>query len=130
MSIVDETNTQNLKVDMLGAGTMKAGSDGEILCRTINDLTVISNMSQGFYSSDVEGLPYPDEGTSPFPWKVVYDEKKSTITVRSAKKVIASKKYPPSFSKALIENIYKHLKKGIEHINKESNNQAGGVEDE
>ncbi len=117
LSIVDEDEKQILKVDMLGANIMKAGTDGELLCRTINDLTVIANMSREIYSIDADDLPYPDEGLSPFPWKVVYDEKKSSITVRSAKKVIANRQYPASFAIETILEIFECLTKGIDILN-------------
>ncbi len=117
LSIIDENDLQILKVDMLSSNTMKAGTDGEILCRTINDLTVISNFSRGEYSFDDEALPYSGEGISPLPWVVNYDEKKATITVKSAKKVIANRKFPPSIAEDTIREIYECLKKGIDSIN-------------
>lgn len=44
LEVYDETiiDKQILKIDMLKANTMKAGSNGDILCRSLNNLNIIT----------------------------------------------------------------------------------------
>lgn len=86
LSILDQEDKQVLKVDRLRENTLKAGNNGDILCRIMNDLQVIANFQFEKYEIDDETLLYPDKGLSPFPWSLLYDEKKRRITVKSLKK--------------------------------------------
>ncbi|MHB1154706.1 MAG: hypothetical protein ACYCWE_02870 [Eubacteriales bacterium] len=45
LSIVSEDGFQILKVDLLASNTMKAGTNGAILCRTMNDLNIIAGFA-------------------------------------------------------------------------------------
>jgi hypothetical protein len=63
------------RVDMLSQNTLKAGDDGERLCRAINDLTAIANC----VNSTATILPYEDCGLSPLPWQIKWSEKRFAV---------------------------------------------------
>lgn len=119
LSVIDENGFQLLKVDMLNAGTMKAGTDGSILCRTLNDLSLIASFAENQYSTLEDILPYPEEGISPIPWLVSYDEAKRLLKVKSAKRTIASKNYPRSVSDDLIQSVLQAIQLGITQLNQQ-----------
>ncbi len=81
LSVLSQQGLQILKIDMLSAKTMLAGTDGIILYRSLNDLFVIAEFSNCRYSFSVNDLPYPDAGLSPLPWKINYDMSKRKIVV-------------------------------------------------
>ena len=62
------------RVDMLSQNTLKAGDDGNRLCRTMNDLTAISNAVN---STEIV-LPY-ENGLSPLPWRATWSENRYVI---------------------------------------------------
>lgn len=75
LSVLDELGRQILKVGMLHYGTVKAGTNGDILARTMTDLVPIAA------SPDMADIPgseiglAPDRlGTdlSPLPWSFDY----------------------------------------------------------
>lgn len=117
LSIVDEDDFQVLKVDMLSAGTMKAGTEGDTLIRTLNDLQVIANFSQGNYDISDNNLKYPGGGISTLPWSVHYDSQKRRIAVKSVKNRIADRSFPKSISEETIAEIYACIANGIQIIN-------------
>lgn len=117
LSILDD-GFQVLKVDMLGAGTMKFGTNGDILARTENDLKVIAEFSNNKYGCTEVKLPHPEEGISPLPWSLKYDEEKRRMAVMSGKRVIADRKFPPSTPFQRINAIIGIIKKGLSIINK------------
>ena len=86
LSILDEDGFQILKVDMLGAGTVKAGTNGDILVRTLNDLNVIARFSINDYDISDANLKYPGGGLSPLPWNVQYNSEIRSLSVKSGKK--------------------------------------------
>lgn len=116
LSVLDEDEFQVVKVDMLGAGTMKAGTNGAILCRTMNDLTIIAGFSDGKYSFKADDLPYPDDGISPLPWSLHYDEEKRNISIKSGKRTIANKKYSKTVPNEKIEIIKQIFELGLKHL--------------
>ena len=117
LSILDD-DFQVLKVDMLHAGTMKAGTNGDILARTENDLKVIAGFADNQYGCTEVKLPHPEEGISPLPWSLKYDEEKRRMVVMSGKRVIADRKFPPSTSFQRINAIIGIIEKGLSIINK------------
>ena len=108
---------QILKVDMLGAGTLKACTDGAILIRTLNDLHIIANFSQGNYDISDDSLEYPGGGISPLPWSISYDEKKRRLTMKSRNKKIADRTFPDNISNSLISEIVQCISNGLSVIN-------------
>lgn len=52
----EETKKQIVKIDMLKANTMKAGSDGDILCKALNDLSIITLFPEIFSSLYINDL--------------------------------------------------------------------------
>ena len=62
------------RVDMLSQNTLKAGTDGERLCRAMNDLTAIANAINGIKAT----LPY-ESGLSPLPWSISQSERRFAI---------------------------------------------------
>lgn len=117
LSVVDENEFQILKVDMLKAGIMKAGTDGAILCKTINDLTLIAGFSDK-KCLETDDLPYPDFGISPLPWSIQYDVGSRSITIKSAKnKKVASRIFPARISDEDYQMIVKTLQDGLAILN-------------
>lgn len=70
-----------LRIDMLKHNTLKAGDDGKRLCSALNDLFLIAELSSdnADIPSVISRLPYGEEGNSPFPWEVSFDNKKLMI---------------------------------------------------
>ena len=62
------------RVDMLSQNTLKAGDNGNRLCRTMNDLTAISDAVN---NTEIV-LPY-EIGCSPLPWRATLSEKRYVI---------------------------------------------------
>ena len=63
------------RVDMLSQNTLKAGDNGERLCRTISDLTAISDAV-----NRVEVIVPCEKELSPLPWRASWSEKRYVIT--------------------------------------------------
>ncbi len=62
------------RVDMLSQNTLKAGDDGNRLCKTMNDLTAISDAVN---NTEII-LPY-EIGLSPLPWRSTWSENRYVI---------------------------------------------------
>ena len=91
LSVVDaDTGERVLTVDMLAAGTTKAGTDGDVLARTVNDLTLLADV----ISKRPHSIPHPSAGYSPFPWQVVRSGKdlKRVSVLDADNKKIAGRK--------------------------------------
>lgn len=117
LSVLPEQGLQILKIDMLPAKTMSAGTGGNILCRSLNDLFVIAKFSNCLYSFFVDDLPYPDSGLSPLPWEISYDMNKRKIAVKCfGNKLIASRIFPKSVTEETIIEIVNIIEKGIKHL--------------
>lgn len=98
LSILDENNTQIIKVDMLKANTMKAGTNGALLTQTLNSLFVISQFPEGRIIDVVlSELPYPDDNILPLPWSYTYQPEKRVLRVKHAKGILCEREYPHSF---------------------------------
>jgi hypothetical protein len=67
LSMLDDKGFKVLGIDMLSKGTMRAGTNGALLARALNDLTLLAS-----FASDVETktTSVTIEGTeiSPLPW--------------------------------------------------------------
>ena len=117
LSVLDENGFQILKVDMLSAGTLKAGTHGANYFRTMNDLYVIAHFSESDYEISDRNLKYPKGGLSPYPWSVNYDNSKRRLTVKSGNRKIAYRDYPRSVSAEYIINVKECIEKGVRIIN-------------
>lgn len=70
LSVLDEKGRQILKVDMLKYGVMRAGTNGDLLARTLNDLALIAALPDALATRQIDLdaiLPHPDAGISPMP---------------------------------------------------------------
>jgi len=119
LSVLDENNIQILKVDMLGANTMKSGTEGALLTRTLNSLFVVSQFSENRSMKEIiADSPYPDDGIFPLPWSYMYNSEKRELKIKSAKGALCNRKYPKSFNDEYIGVILKTVEAGINRINK------------
>ena len=117
LSVLSQQGLQILKIDMLSQNTMAAGTGGNILCRSLNDLFVIAEFSNCLYSFIVDDLPYPDVGLSPLPWVISYDMNKRKIVVKCfGNKLIAHRIFPKSVKEETIIEIVNIIEKGIKHL--------------
>ena len=117
LSVLSQQGLQILKIDMLSANTMTAGTGGNILCRSLNDLFVIAEFSNCLYSFIVDDLPYPAAGISPLPWVISYDVNKRKIVVKCfGNKLIANRIFPKSVKEETIIEIVNIIEKGIKYL--------------
>ena len=117
LSVLSQQGLQILKIDMLSANTMTAGTGGNILCRSLNDLFVIAEFSNCLYSFIVDDLPYPAAGISPLPWVISYDVNKRKIVVKCfGNKLIANRIFPKSVKEETIIEIVNIIGKGVKHL--------------
>lgn len=120
LSLLDEDGTQILAIDMLSYNTMKAGTEGSLLTRALNDLNIIANFAKQDYDLDDDNLMFPGDGYSPLPWSLTYDEAKRKIVIRNGKnKKIAEKTYPKSVSDTRIIQYKNIIEDGIERLQRE-----------
>lgn len=118
LSILDDDGFQILKVDMLSAGTMKAGTDGDLLVRALNDLQVIAHFSENDFDISDENLMFPGcNGISQLPWTVIYDESKRKLVVKSGKRTIADRIFPRSMPEKHLLEIVDCITDGVSKIN-------------
>lgn len=118
LSLLDEDGTQILAIDMLSYNTMKAGTEGSLLTRALNDLNIIANFTQQDYDLGDDNLMFPGDGYSPLPWSLSYDEKKRRILIRNGNnKKLAEKAYPKSVPDAKIMAYRKTIEEGLAIIN-------------
>lgn len=117
LSILDEEGFQILKVDMLSAGTMKAGTEGDILARTLNDLQIIAHFSEKDFDISDDNLMFPGGEISQLPWTVIYDQNKRKLVVKSGKKTICDRIFPKSISEKQIYDIIDIISNGVSTIN-------------
>lgn len=124
LSIIDENGFQVLKVDMLKNNTMKAGTDGSLLVRTMNDLTVIANFSRHDFDFSAEHRAYEDEPISPLPWKLEYVESKRRIVIKNGEgRRIADREFPASTDPIYIQECLQVLQTGIDALNLSDENE-------
>ena len=118
LSLLDEDGTQILAIDMLSYNTMKAGTEGALLTRALNDLNIIANFAQQDYDIDDDNLMFPGDGYSQLPWSLSYDEQKRRILIRNGNnKKLAEKAYPKSVPDAKIMAYRKTIEEGLAIIN-------------
>ena len=130
LSIVDEKDRQILKIDMLSYQTMKAGENGDLPARAMNDLTVIANFADGVYEIPPRNSTCADGGCSRLPWKVDYRwDKRRVVIWNGDRKKICEKTYPASFPVTEIEEDVELLKRGVGSINRLGIPEENGISD-
>ena len=94
LSILNEQETQMLKLDMLRGKTMEAGLGGDRLALALNNLVLIAEtINSG--CADAENLPHPEAGFSPLPWVVEYKEEKRELCIKDAdRRLIGDRCFP------------------------------------
>lgn len=122
LAVINERNERILTVDMLSYNTMKAGTNGDILVRAFNNLTLLSKIPFILCGEcDIiqlkEIIPYSDAGISPLPWSVRYESKKRFLKIMdSHNKKIAEKKYSSKIDLNYINTIITVLIDGVKVI--------------
>lgn len=118
LSVVDEAGFKIIGIDMLSYGTMKAGTNGNLLSKAMNDLMVIASFAdeslidrEDFFDSEI--------GISELPWSMVYNEENKKLVIYDAgRKRIAERKYPAKLPASDLNDIVSKIEKGIESINR------------
>jgi hypothetical protein len=105
LSILDDKGKKVLGVDMLHAKTMLAGTDGERLERTMNDLQAIADIVS-------KRIPDLSEPLSPRPWNVSQSGKMVRVKDREVR-TIAEHKIP----EASLPTILQSLQVVVDHMN-------------
>lgn len=114
LSLLDEDGTQVLAIDMLSYNTMKAGTEGSLLTRALNDLDIIARFAKQDYALDDDSLMFPGDGYSPLPWLLTFDEAKRKIVIRNGNnKKIAEKTYPKSVPDVKISMYRNTIMEGL-----------------
>jgi hypothetical protein len=85
--VVAQTGQRVFTVQMLSAGTMKAGLEGDRLARSINDLSLLAQIPR-LMGGDIkiDLAPHPEVGNSPFPWSVILSKTKCALQIEDARK--------------------------------------------
>lgn len=101
LSICDENGFKILGVDMLGSGTMRAGTDGVLLVRTMNDLRLLASFISDPRDEDWRRGHDEEIGFSPGPWRSEVELGKLRLTIRDREgRKIAERKFPKSLGQA------------------------------
>lgn len=118
LSILNDKNIKVLGIDMLSKGTMRAGTNGDLLARALNDLTLIQEHSQNLEGnttlSCIEGI-----NISPRPWACHADINKKRLSVYdNQKKQIAAHTFSKKTSEAEFLDIAEAMQTVIESVNR------------
>ena len=117
LSILDENGFKVLGVNMLRMNTMRAGDCGELLARTLNDLTLLA---QAAFISDDSSLDLhdPSAGLSPKPWRLDLQERTRLIQIRDAtNRIIGERTFPSSMGRNSQESTIEKMKQAVIRIN-------------
>lgn len=117
LSILDESGFKVLGVDMLRMNTMRAGDGGELLARTLNDLTLLAQAADvtDACSSKLWDAP---AGLSPRPWRMDVHDRTRQVRVRDASgRTIAERTFPQSTSRDTLLRVIRRIRAAIERIN-------------
>ena len=119
LGVFDEDGFQIVKIDMLKQKTMKAETDGELLCRALNDLTLIAafpklQRNEMKLAEVLGNLPHAESGVSPFPWRVEYTSEKRKLKIFDKFNILVTdREYPKSKSDEDVESIVLGLMYGV-----------------
>lgn len=119
LGVFDEEGFQIVKIDMLKQKTMKAETNGEMLCRALNDLTLIASFPSLLRNEIalveiLNNKPHPESGVSPFPWRVEYSQEKRILRIiASNNKLVADRDYPKGKLDEDVESIVQGLMYGV-----------------
>lgn len=112
LSVVDEKGFQILKVDMLSYNTMKAGTDGAVLFRTMNDLSLLACFASKIYDITPESRLYGDDPISKLPWNVIVDHERRKIVIKNQEHRIADRIFRNQQVNLILMRLYQSFKKG------------------
>ena len=117
LSILDENGFKVLGVDMLRANTMRAGDGGDLLVRTLNDLTLLAQAADAA-CRECPKLRDPSAGLSPTPWSVLVQEPKRQVQVRDASgRRIADRGFSKSMSAVAFADLARQISDAVERVN-------------
>ena len=124
LSLLDENDTQALKIDMLRAHIMKAGLGGNRLAQAWNDLALIAETVNAEHAA--VGIPHPDVDVSPRPWAVHGNEQQRILRIRDANgRVIADRRFPPGYKAQHMRLLFVTFEAAIRMINEDPQSNAG-----
>jgi hypothetical protein len=117
LSLLDDTGFKVLGIDMLAQNTMRAGTNGALLVRALNDLTLISDCSSTGGNSidltDVEGSEI-----SPRPWRCESSWKQKKLSIHDGLgSQIATRIFPKHLSEERFGDIVNALDCALNKIN-------------
>ncbi len=117
LSILDENGFKVLGVDMLKANTMRAGDGGDLLVRTLNDLTLLAQAADAG-CRECPKLRDPSAGRSPTPWSVLVQEPKRQVQIRDASgRRIADRGFSKSVSAVAFADLARQIADAVERVN-------------
>lgn len=117
LSLLDENGFKVLGVEMLSQGTMRAGTEGELLARALNDLTILAEYASCQHLQ--KPLTHVDKmGISPTPWCMKGCPNSMKISLWDCRrKQIASRVYPKSVPVELFNTYAQDMSDAIERLN-------------
>lgn len=117
LSILDESGFKVLGVDMLRTNTMRAGDGGELLARTLNDLTLLARSADVTDANSLE-LWDASAGLSPTPWRIDVQNRTRKVQVRDATgRLIAERSFPRTTPSEVLRNVFGRITVAVERIN-------------
>lgn len=116
LSLLDQDGLKVLGVDMLRMNTMRAGDDGELLARTVNDFRLLARAAD---HADTRPLALADRsaGLSPLPWRVEYQQQSRRLEVRDARnRIVGERAFPKGVSPETLTRIVQAIRQAVDRI--------------
>ena len=117
LSILDENGFKVLGVDMLRTNTMRAGDGGELLARTLNDLTLLA---QAANVTDADGLELWDAsaGLSPTPWRMDFQQRLRRVRVQDANgRLLGDRRFSKATTEEMLGSIVQTMTQAVDKVN-------------
>jgi hypothetical protein len=129
LSVLDEKGFKIIGIDMLSKGTLRAGTNGALLSKALNDLSLLAQSM----SDALEDLPLSFvEGVdiSVRPWRCDSSLERKTVSLYDGNdKQIASRKFAKNISEERFCNIRKIIIQAVDTINQTQANLTAGSQD-
>ena len=110
-------SSQVLGVDMLRMKTMQAGDGGELLARTLNDLSLLAQAAD---AADAKELLLEDAsaGLSPLPWQTEFQKRLRRVRVRDANdRLVGERTFPKGTGRETLANIARTTMEAVNKVN-------------
>lgn len=122
LSVVAATGEQILRLDLLTSRAMEAGDDGLALARAWNNLALLASIPSWLDKGiPIGGLPHPEAGHGPCPWRVDYSPARHRVIVRDADgRKVAERTFPPQMVGSREGEIVELLTRGVEVMNRQA----------